>query len=254
MIKGNFMHKLVLLRHGLSEWNIQNRFTGWHDVDLADEGMAEARKAGKALRNAGFQFDIAYTSLLKRAIRTLWVVLDQLDQMWIPVLRDWRLNERHYGALQGLNKAEIAAKYGEEQVLIWRRSYDTSPPPVSGEDDRFPGNDARYAGIEKSRLPKTECLKNTEERVIECWNETLSKEIRSGKRLLIVAHGNSLRALVKCLDQITDKEIIELNIPTGIPLVYELDSDLKLVRHYYLADEDTLKVSMAAVAKQGKAK
>ena len=248
------MHKLVLLRHGLSEWNIQNRFTGWYDIDLADAGLAESRKAGQALRDKGFQFDTAYTSLLKRAIRTLWVVLDQLDQMWIPVLRDWRLNERHYGALQGLNKAETATKYGEEQVLIWRRSYDISPPPVSAEDDRFPGNDPRYSGIEKSRLPKTECLKDTVERVIECWTETLSKEIRSGKRLLIVAHGNSLRALVKYLDQITDSEIIKLNIPTGIPLVYELDSDLKLVRHYYLADEDVLKDAMAAVVKQGKAK
>ena len=248
------MHILVLLRHGLSEWNIQNRFTGWHDVDLADAGMAESRKAGQALRDAGFQFDIAYTSLLKRAIRTLWVVLDQLDQMWIPVVRDWRLNERHYGALQGLNKAETAAKHGEEQVLIWRRSYDTPPPPVSEEDDRFPGNDPRYECIEKSRLPKTECLKDAVERVIECWNETLSKEIRSGKRLLIVAHGNSLRALVKFLDQITDKEIIELNIPTGIPLVYELDSDLKPVRHYYLADQDTLKNAIAAIETQGKAK
>jgi len=224
------MHKLVLLRHGLSEWNIQNRFTGWHDVDLADAGIAESRKAGQTLRDAGFQFDTAYTSLLKRAIRTLWV------------------------ALQGLNKAETAAKHGEDQVLIWRRSYDTSPPPVSEEDDRFPGNDPRYTGIEKSRLPKTECLKDTVKRVVECWHETLSKEIRSGKKLLIVAHGNSLRALVKYLDQITDKEIIELNIPTGIPLVYELDSDLKPVRHYYLSDQDTLKDAMATVEKQGKAK
>ncbi len=232
------MYKLVLLRHGLSEWNIQNRFTGWHDVDLAEAGMAESRKAGQALRDAGFKFDTAYTSLLKRAIRTLWVVLDQLDQMWIPVVRDWRLNERHYGALQGLNKAETAAKHGEDQVLIWRRSYDTLPPPVSEEDDRFPGNDQRYTGIEKSRLPKTECLKDTVKRVVECWNETLSKEIRSGKRLLVVAHGNSLRALVKYLEQITDKKIIELNIPTGIPLIYELDSDLKVVRHYYLVEEN----------------
>ena len=225
------MYKLVLLRHGLSEWNIQNRFTGWHDADLAEAGMAESRKAGQALRDAGFQFDTAYTSLLKRAIRTLWVVLDQLDQMWIPVVRDWRLNERHYGALQGLNKAATTAKYGDDQVLIWRRSYDTSPPPVSEEDDRFPGNDKRYSGIERSRLPKTECLKDTFDRVVEYWNETLSKEIRSGKRILIVAHGNSLRALVKYLEQITDKKIIELNIPTGIPLIYELDSDLKVVHH-----------------------
>ncbi|MBF0235528.1 MAG: 2,3-diphosphoglycerate-dependent phosphoglycerate mutase [Desulfamplus sp.] len=231
------MYRLVLLRHGLSEWNLQNRFTGWHDVDLAEAGMAESRMAGQALHDAGCQFDIAYTSLLKRAIRTLWVVLDQLDQMWIPVVRDWRLNERHYGALQGLNKSETAARDGDDQVLIWRRSYNTSPPPVSEEDDRFPGNDRRYFGIEKGRLPKTECLKDTVERVVEYWNETLSKEIRSGKNLLIVAHGNSLRALVKYLDEISDKKIIELNIPTGIPLVYELDSDLKVVRHYYLSDK-----------------
>lgn len=248
------MYKLVLLRHGLSEWNIENRFTGWHDVDLTDAGIAESRKAGQTLRDAGFQFDIAYTSLLKRAIRTLWVVLDQLDQMWIPVLRDWRLNERYYGALQGRNKAKTAAQYGEDQVLAWRRSYDISPPPVSEEDDRFPGNDPRYADIKKSRLPKTECLKDTVERVVECWNETLSKRIKSGERLLIVAHGNSLRALVKYLNQITDNEIIRLNIPTGIPLVYELDSDLKPIRHYYLANEDALKNAMSAVANQGKAK
>lgn len=248
------MYKLVLLRHGLSEWNVQNRFTGWHDADLADAGVAESHKAGHALRDAGFQFDIAYTSLLKRAIRTLWVVLDELDEMWIPVVRDWRLNERHYGALQGLNKAETAAKYGEEQVLIWRRSYNISPPSVSEEDDRFPGNDPRYAGIERSRLPKTECLKDTVERVAECWNETLSREIRSGKKLLIVAHGNSLRALVKYLDKITDKEIVGLNIPTGIPLVYELDSDLKPVRHYYLADQDRPKDATRTVEKQEKSK
>lgn len=247
------MHKLVLLRHGLSEWNIRNRFTGWHDVDLANAGLDESRNAGQALLGAGFRFDAAYTSLLKRAIRTLWVVLDQLDQMWIPVFRDWRLNERHYGALQGLDKAETAAKYGEDQVLIWRRSYDTSPPPVSEEDDRFPGHDPRYAGIEKSKLPKTECLKDTVKRVVDCWNETLSKEIRSGKKLLIVAHGNSLRALVKYLDQISDSEIVNLNIPTGIPLVYEFDSDLKVARHYYLADEDVLEDAMGQVAKQGKA-
>lgn len=248
------MYKLVLLRHGLSEWNIQNRFTGWHDVDLDNAGLAESRNAGQALVNAKFQFDAAYTSLLKRAIRTLWVVLDEIDQMWIPVFRDWRLNERHYGALQGLNKSETAVKYGENQVLIWRRSYDTSPPPVSEEDDRFPGNDPRYAGIEKSKLPKSECLKDTVKRVVECWNETLSKEIRSGKKLLIVAHGNSLRALVKHLEKISDSEIINLNIPTGIPLVYEFDADLKVVRHYYLEDEDILADAMEKVAKQGKAK
>lgn len=248
------MVKLVLLRHGLSEWNLQNRFTGWHDVDLANEGIAESCKAGQALREAGFQFDTAYTSLLKRAIRTLWVVLEQLDQMWIPVVRDWRLNERHYGALQGLNKTDTAAKFGEEQVLIWRRSYDTPPPSVSEEDERFPGNDMRYHDIEKSRLPKTECLKDTFERVIECWNETLSQDILSGKRLLIVAHGNSLRALVKYLDQISDKEIVELNIPTGIPLVYELDSELKPVHHYYFANQNTLENAVITVKKQGEVK
>lgn len=246
------MHKLVLLRHGLSEWNVQNRFTGWQDVDLSEAGLAESRKAGQALREAGFQFDAAYTSLLKRAIRTLWVTLDQLDQMWIPVIRDWRLNERHYGALQGLNKAVTAEKYGEDQVLIWRRSYDISPPPVSEDDDRFPGNDLRYSGIEKRVLPKTECLKDTVGRVVAYWNETLSKEIKSGEKLLIVAHGNSLRALIKYLDQITDEKIIDLNIPTGIPLVYELDADLKPIRHYYLSDQATLKEAMAAVKKQGK--
>ena len=248
------MYKVVLLRHGLSEWNIQNRFTGWQDVDLAEEGLLESHKAGKALRDAGFEFDIAYTSMLKRAIRTLWVVLDELNQMWLPVVRDWRLNERYYGALQGLNKAETAAKHGEEQVLIWRRSYDTPPPPVSEDDKRFPGNDPRYAGIDKSRLPRTECLKNTVERVVECWNEKLSKEIKSGKRVIIVAHGNSLRALIKYLEKVTDKDIVELNIPTGIPLVYELDSELNVLRHYYLADDDTLKNAVDAVVKQGKTK
>ena len=244
------MHKLVLLRHGLSEWNIQNRFTGWHDVDLADAGIAESRKAGQALRDAGFQFDTAYTSLLKRAIRTLWVVLDQLDQMWIPVVREWRLNERHYGALQGLNKADTAAKHGEGQVLIWRRSYDTAPPPVSEEDDRFPGNDSRYTGIEKSRLPKTECLKDTVERVIECWNETLSKEIRAGKRLIIVAHGNSLRALVKYIDGVSDVDIVNLNIPTGTPLIYELDEELKPVEHFYLGDWNEIERATEAMVRQ----
>lgn len=248
------MYKLVLLRHGLSEWNLQNRFTGWHDVDLSNVGITEARNAGQSLRESGFTFDAAYTSLLKRAIRTLWIVLDQLDQMWIPVVRDWRLNERHYGALQGLNKAETAAKHGEEQVLIWRRSYDAPPPAVTEEDERFPGNQAKYANIEKNRLPKTECLKDTVDRVIEYWNETISKEILSGKRLLIAAHGNSLRALVKYLDKISNEEIFKLNIPTGIPLIYELDSNLKPIRHYYLADEETLNNAMNAVANQGKAK
>ena len=244
------MVKIVLLRHGLSEWNIQNRFTGWHDVDLANAGLIESREAGVALREAGFQFDAAYTSLLKRAIRTCWIVLDQLDQMWIPVFRDWRLNERHYGALQGLDKDETAAKHGEEQVLAWRRGYDIAPPPVAEEDERFPGHDPRYTGIQKSRLPKTECLKNTLERVVECWNEVLAKEIRSGKRLLIVAHGNSLRALVKYLDKISDTEIVQFNIPTGIPLIYEFDSELNVLRRYYLAEDDVLQKKMAELATQ----
>jgi len=248
------MYKLVLLRHGLSEWNLQNRFTGWYDVDLADAGIAEAQNAGKALREAGFVFDVAYTSVLKRAIRTLWIVLDELDQMWIPVIRDWRLNERHYGVLQGLNKAETAAKHGEEQVFIWRRSYDIPPPAVTEDDERFPGNQAKYATIDRNRLPKTECLKDTIGRVLEYWNETISKEILSGKHLLITAHGNSLRALVKYLDEINNEEILKLNIPTGIPLIYELDSNLKPIRHYYLADEETLKNAMSVVANQGKAR
>ncbi len=248
------MHEVVLLRHGLSVWNLQNRFTGWQDVDLAEAGVAEAHRGGQALREAGFKFDIAYTSLLKRAIRTLWIALDELDQMWIPVVRDWRLNERHYGALTGLNKAETTVKHGEEQVLIWRRSFDTPPPPVDENDERFPGNDSRYSEIERSRLPFTECLKDTVERVVEYWNETLSEQILSGKRLLIAAHGNSLRALMKYLDGTSDEDILELNIPTGIPLVYELDSDLKPIRHYYLTDDETLENAMNAVASQGKAK
>ncbi len=246
------MHKLVLLRHGLSDWNLQNRFTGWHDVDLAEAGIAEAHNGGIALREAGIKFDIAHTSLLKRAIRTLWIVLDELDQMWIPVYRDWRLNERHYGDLTGLNKSETAKKHGEEQVLIWRRSFDIRPPEVEEEDERFPGNDPRYAEIDRFRLPKTECLKDTVGRVIEYWNEMLALQIKDGKRLLIAAHGNSLRALVKYLDGISDEEITKINIPTGIPLVYELDEKLKPMRHYYLATEEELASAIDSVANQGK--
>lgn len=230
------MHQLVLLRHGLSEWNVQNRFTGWRDVDLAASGRVESRIAGQSLLAAGFQFDAAYTSLLKRAIRTLWDVLSELDQMWIPVVRDWRLNERHYGILQGLDKAETAEKYGKDQVLTWRRSFDVAPPPLSGSDDRFPGKDRRYAKIDPARLPRTESLKDTGKRVVEYWNETLSKEIMAGRRLLVVSHGNSLRSLAKHLDQISDREIVQLDIPTGIPLVYEFDAHLNPVCHYYLPE------------------
>ncbi|MDZ7724691.1 MAG: 2,3-diphosphoglycerate-dependent phosphoglycerate mutase [candidate division KSB1 bacterium] len=248
------MYKLVLLRHGLSDWNLENRFTGWHDVDLAEKGKSEARKAAESLKDRGFQFDIAYTSLLKRAIRTLWIVMDELNQMWIPVIRDWRLNERHYGALQGLNKAETAAEHGEDQVLQWRRSYDVRPPALNESDERFPGHDPRYAEIDRSRLPKTECLKDTVQRVIEYWDERIVPDIRAGKRLIIAAHGNSLRALVKYLNQLNDDEIVKLNIPTGIPLVYELDDALKPMRHYYLAEESELQQAINSVAKQGKAK
>jgi len=248
------MHTLVLLRHGLSEWNLENRFTGWHDVDLAEAGVAEARRAGQALREAGLRFDVAHTSLLKRAIRTLWIVLDELDQMWIPVARDWRINERHYGALQGLDKAETAAKHGEEQVHVWRRSYDVPPPPVTEDDERFPGNDARYDGIPRERLPRTECLKDTVARVVEYWNEALAPQIAAGRRLLVVAHGNSLRALVKFLDRMSDESVLDLNIPTGIPLVYELDAGLAPTGHRYLGDEETIAGAIDAVAKQGKAR
>lgn len=248
------MHKLVLLRHGLSDWNLQNRFTGWHDVDLTEEGIEEAHLAAAAIEAEGLEFDVVYTSLLKRAIRTMWIVLDQLDRMWLPVVRDWRLNERHYGALTGLNKAETAAKHGEEQVKIWRRSYDVPPPALAEDDPRFPGNDLRYAHVDRARLPKTECLKDTVERVVEFWHETVSKEIRAGKRVLIVAHGNSLRALAKYLDNLSPEEVLQLNIPTGIPLVYDLDADLKPLGHRYLADEETVQAALERVANQGKAK
>jgi 2,3-bisphosphoglycerate-dependent phosphoglycerate mutase len=245
------MHKLVLLRHGESTWNRENRFTGWTDVDLSAVGIEEARAAGKLIKAAGLDFDIAFTSVLKRAIRTLWIALDELDRLWLPVDKTWRLNERHYGALQGLNKAEMAAKFGEEQVLVWRRSYDIPPPPLALDDPRYEGNDPRYAGVSVSR---TECLKDTVARVIPYWDSSMAPAIRGGRRVLIAAHGNSLRALVKHLDGIGDKEIVALNIPTGIPLVYELDDALRPVKHYYLGDAEEVARRVAAVSAQGKAK
>lgn len=246
------MHKLVLLRHGESEWNKQNRFTGWTDVDLTEKGIEEACKAGLYLEEQGLTFDVAFTSVLKRAIRTLWLTLDEMDLMWIPVQRSWRLNERHYGALQGLNKSETAAKYGEEQVLIWRRSYDTPPPALEKTDERYPGNEPRYHNLTGDRLPLTECLKDTVERFLPYWQETIAPAVKSGERTIIVAHGNSLRALVKYLDNIPEDEIVKLNIPTGIPLVYELDHDLKPLNSYYLGDPEQVKRAMDAVARQGK--
>lgn len=246
------MHKLVLIRHGESQWNKENRFTGWKDVDLSEKGLEEAKTAGKLLKDEGFTFDEAYTSVLKRAIRTLWTVLDEMDLMWISETKSWRLNERHYGGLQGLDKAETAAKYGEEQVLIWRRSYDVPPPELDVSDERYLGNDPRYAGID--HFPATECLKDTVARVVPYWESEIMPKIRHGKRLIIAAHGNSLRALVKYLDGISDDEIVSLNIPTGVPLVYELDEDLKPIKSYYLGDADAIKAAQEAVANQGKAK
>ncbi|MBP7201390.1 MAG: 2,3-diphosphoglycerate-dependent phosphoglycerate mutase [Mesotoga sp.] len=248
------MMKLVVVRHGESTWNKENRFTGWTDVDLSEKGKEEAKKAGKILKAEGFEFDLAYTSVLKRAIRTLWYVLDEMDLMWIPVIRDWRLNERHYGALQGLNKAETAARHGEEQVKIWRRSYDIQPPALEESDERFPGRDPRYGNLTADQLPKTECLKDTVARFLPLWKNEISSDIKSGKKVLVVAHGNSLRALVKYLDNIPDDEIVGLNIPTGIPLVYELDDDLKPIKHYYLGDPEEIAKAQQAVANQGKAK
>ena len=246
------MYKLVLIRHGESTWNKENRFTGWTDVELSDKGRTEAKAAGELLKKEGFVFDIAYASLLKRALNTLWSVLQELDSVWIPIEKDWRLNERHYGALQGLNKAETAAKYGDEQVLVWRRSYDIPPPPLEKSDERWPGHDPRYAGIEN--LPLTECLKDTVERFLPLWHDQIAPVVKSGKRVIIAAHGNSLRALVKYLDNVSDKDIINLNIPTGVPLVYELDSNLKPIKHYYLGDQEAIAAAMNAVASQGKAK
>jgi 2,3-bisphosphoglycerate-dependent phosphoglycerate mutase len=246
--------KLVLVRHGQSTWNLENRFTGWTEVDLTEQGREEAHTSGQLLREKGFTFDIAYTSVLKRAIRTLNIILEEMELDWIPVLRAWQLNERHYGALQGLNKAEMAIKFGEEQVKIWRRSYDVPPPALELNDERHPRFDRRYADLAPAQLPATESLKITLERVLPYWHSNLAPVIQSGKRMLISAHGNSIRAMVKYLDNISDMEIPELNIPTGIPLVYELDADLRPVKHYYLADEETVRKAAEAVAAQGKVK
>lgn len=245
--------KLVLLRHGESDWNRENRFTGWTDVDLSKRGLEEAHNAGRLLRSDGYVFDLAFTSVLKRAIRTLWIALDEMDLMWIQVENSWRLNERHYGALQGLNKAETAAKFGDQQVLLWRRSYDTRPPSLEAGDARNPAADPRYAQLAKAQVPLSECLKDTVERVIPYWNETVVPSMRAGRRVLIAAHGNSLRALVKYLDGISDEDIVGLNIPTGVPLIYELDAALKPQRHYYLGDAQEIARRIAAVSAQGKA-
>ncbi len=244
------MHTVVLLRHGESLWNMENRFTGWTDVDLSEKGVEEAHEGARLLREGGFTFDAAYTSVLKRAIRTLWITLDEMDLMWIPVYRSFRLNERHYGALQGLNKAETAEKYGAEQVRIWRRSYATQPPALTRDDPRWPGRDPRYAGLDPKDVPLTEALKDTVERFLPYWHGTIAPEIRAGRRLLIAAHGNSLRALVKHLDGISDEAIVELNIPTGIPLVYELDGDLRPIRHAYLGDPEAVRRAAEKVAAQ----
>jgi 2,3-bisphosphoglycerate-dependent phosphoglycerate mutase len=247
------MYKLVMLRHGESTWNRDNRFTGWTDVPLTDTGVAQARESGRLLREAGYDFDVAYTSVLKRAIWTLWYALDELDRTWLPVVNDWRLNERHYGGLQGLNKAETARRYGEEQVLVWRRSYDVPPPPLAPDDPRGQRHDPRYAKLAPQQIPLTECLKDTVARVIPFWNERLAPAIRAGQRVLISAHGNSMRALIKHLDGISDTDIVGLNIPNGIPLVYELDADLKPIRSHYLGDPEAAAKAAAAVAAQGKA-
>ena len=248
------MYKVVLLRHGESVWNKENKFTGWTDVNLSEKGIIEANQAGKTLKEEGYSFDIAYTSVLKRAIKTLWITLEGMDLMWIPVIRDWRLNERHYGALQGLNKAETAAKYGDDQVLIWRRSYDCPPPMLKKTDERYPGNDPRYANLDEKDTPLTECLKDTVDRFLPYWHKSIAPAIKSGKKVIIAAHGNSLRALVKYLDNISEEEIVKLNIPTAVPLVYELDENLKPIKNYYLGDQQAIKNAMNAVANQGKAK
>ena len=247
-------YKLVLLRHGQSQWNLENRFTGWTDVDLTPEGLAEARRAGQLLKAEGFDFDIAFTSVLKRAIRTLWTTLDEMDRMWIPIENSWRLNERHYGALQGLDKAETAARYGDEQVLVWRRSYSIAPEPLPPGDPREADGDPRYASLAPGEIPRTECLKDTVARVVPYWNDAIAPAIRAGKRVLVAAHGNSLRALVKHLDDIDEETIVGLNIPTARPLVYELDESLKPVRSAYLGDAAEIEAEMAAVAAQGKAR
>ncbi len=248
------MSRLVIVRHGESTWNKENRFTGWTDVDLSEKGRQEAKEGGQVLKEEGYTFDVAYTSVLKRAIRTLWIVQDEMDLMWIPVHRSWRLNERHYGALQGLNKAETAAKFGEDQVKIWRRSYDIPPPPLTSDDERYPGNDPRYQGLSKEELPLTECLKDTVARVLPLWEQTIAPAIRKGQKVLIAAHGNSLRALVMYLDKVPEADIVELNIPTGMPLVYELDDNLRPLKRFYLGDPEKVKAAMEAVAAQGKKK
>ncbi len=247
------MHRLVLIRHGESTWNLENRFTGWTDVALTPTGVAQALQAGRLLRDGAFEFDIAYTSVLKRAIWTLWHALGEMDRSWLPVVNEWRLNERHYGALQGLNKAETARQYGDEQVLVWRRSYDTPPPALAPSDARSERDDPRYAGLDMERIPLTECLKDTVERVLPCWNELLAPAIRGGQRVLIAAHGNSIRALVKMLDGVSDDDIVGVNIPNGIPLVYELDAELRPIRSGYLGDPAAAALAAAAVANQGKA-
>jgi 2,3-bisphosphoglycerate-dependent phosphoglycerate mutase len=247
------MHKLVLIRHGESTWNLENRFTGWTDVPLTDTGVAQAREGGRLLREGGYEFDLAVTSVLKRAIWTLWHAMDAMDRTWLPVLNDWRLNERHYGALQGLNKTDMARQYGDAQVLAWRRSYDVPPPALDAADPRCERTDPRYAALQPGQVPLTECLKDTVARVMPCWNDTLAPAIRSGKRLVVAAHGNSIRAMVKYLDGVSDADIVGLNIPNGIPLVYELDADLKPLRRYYLGDADAVARAAAAVAAQGKA-
>jgi 2,3-bisphosphoglycerate-dependent phosphoglycerate mutase len=247
-------HRIVLLRHGESVWNKENRFTGWTDVDLSERGVDEARAAGRLLKAEGYTFDQIHVSVLKRAIRTLWIVQDEMDLMWVPVRHSWRLNERHYGALQGLDKAETAAKFGDEQVLIWRRSYDTPPPPLEKNDPRFPGRDPRYAGLSAAELPLTECLKDTVARFLPYWEQAIAPDIRAGRRVLVAAHGNTIRALVKFLDGVSDADIVELNIPTAVPLVYELDDALRPIRHYYLGDAAAIEAKARAVAAQGKAK
>jgi 2,3-bisphosphoglycerate-dependent phosphoglycerate mutase len=247
-----FMYKLVLIRHGESTWNLENRFTGWTDVDLTPTGIAQAKSAGQLLKAEGYEFDVAYTSLLKRATRTLWHTLDEMDRTWLPVVHSWRLNERHYGALQGLNKADTAKKYGDDQVLAWRRSYDTPPPALEATDPRSERADVRYAKLKPSDIPLTECLKDTVERVMPFWNEAMAPAIKAGKRIVVAAHGNSIRALVKYLDHIGDDDIVGVNIPNGIPLVYELDADLKPIRHYYLGDAEAAAKAAASVASQGK--
>jgi 2,3-bisphosphoglycerate-dependent phosphoglycerate mutase len=248
------MYKLVLLRHGESQWNLENRFTGWHDVNLTEQGEREGREAGRLLKAEGFEFDMAYCSVLTRAIRTLWLALTEMDQVWIPVQREWRLNERHYGSLQGLNKAETAQQYGDEQVLVWRRSYDIPPPPMSKDDDGYAGKDRRYAHLSEGDLPLSECLKDTVDRFLPLWENTIAPQIKAGKQIMIAAHGNSLRALIKYLDGVTDEDILGMNVPTGMPLVYELDEDLKPISRQYLGDPEKVAKAMEAVANQGKAK